>query len=237
MEETFDVLQIGTHMYSNVTVTTKAKGYIFILHSTGMTNIRVDDLSPEVRRKLGYESPEQKAAASATATWAKKTIASLEKPQVQGIQTQLKDWAEKLSPGTLKVPQLNTRVLVIAVMLALALHFFFSYCCLLICQKAGGQPGILVFVPFLQGIPMLRAAGMSPWWLLAFCVPILNLVASVLWCIKIVHARQKNGWLALLLLLPVTSLFAFLYLAFSDAAAPEQPEAAKVPQIMTLETA
>ncbi|HSU56865.1 MAG TPA: hypothetical protein VLT36_22590, partial [Candidatus Dormibacteraeota bacterium] len=33
MEETFPVLTIGTQSYTNVTVTTKARKYIFILHS------------------------------------------------------------------------------------------------------------------------------------------------------------------------------------------------------------
>ena len=35
IEQTFDMLQIGTRTYKNVTVTTKAKDYIFILHSAG----------------------------------------------------------------------------------------------------------------------------------------------------------------------------------------------------------
>src|SRR3954453_20007153 len=45
-EQTFPLLQIGTRTYTNVTVTTKARKYIFILHSTGMANIRVADLPP-----------------------------------------------------------------------------------------------------------------------------------------------------------------------------------------------
>ena len=54
VEETFDVLQIGTKTYKNVTVTTKAKNYIFILHSAGMTNIKIAELPPDLREKLGY---------------------------------------------------------------------------------------------------------------------------------------------------------------------------------------
>src|SRR5258708_17464029 len=55
-EETFDVLQIGTRTYKNVTVTTKAKNYVFILHSTGMANVNVTDLTPALREKLGYNA-------------------------------------------------------------------------------------------------------------------------------------------------------------------------------------
>src|SRR5882724_10525625 len=56
IEQTFDVLQIGTHTYRNVTVTTKSKNYIFIMHSTGMENIKLTELPPDILRKLGYSA-------------------------------------------------------------------------------------------------------------------------------------------------------------------------------------
>ena len=63
---------------------------------------------------------------------------------------------------------------------------------------------------------MLRAAGMSGWWFLAYFVPLLNLVPLILWPLKIAKARGKSVWVGVLLLLPVINLFAFLYLAFSN---------------------
>jgi len=234
LEENFASLQIGTHVYSNVTVTTRAKGYIFILHSAGMTNIKVADLSAEVRRKLGYDVPEEKATVSTPAAWAKQTMAKFEKPK--GIGKQLADWGRTFLPTDFRIPQISTQLLLIAGGLLLTVYVLFSFGCLLISQKSGGHPGILAFIPLLQCIPLLRAAGMSPWWLLAAFVPVLNVVANVIWCLKIVQARQKNGWLVLFLLLPGTNLLAFLYLAFSDAS-PSGKEAPQAPQIMTLETA
>ena len=53
-EDKFDVLQIGTQTYSNVTVTTKAKSYIFLIHAAGMTSIKVSQLPPDLQEKLGY---------------------------------------------------------------------------------------------------------------------------------------------------------------------------------------
>ena len=53
-DETFGVLQVGDHTYHDVTVRTKAKDYVFILHSSGMTSIKVTQLPIEVRQKLGY---------------------------------------------------------------------------------------------------------------------------------------------------------------------------------------
>jgi hypothetical protein len=116
----------------------------------------------------------------------------------------------------------------------LFIYFFFCYCCLLICRKTGNEPGLLIWIPVLQLIPLLRSAGMSPVWFLAFLVPVLNIVVQVLWSFKIVQARGKNGWLALFLILPITGFFAFLFLAFS--AAPQAEKSARGPMIMTLET-
>ena len=39
-EDKLPVLQVGAMMYTNVTVTTKAKNYIFIVHDGGMTSIK-----------------------------------------------------------------------------------------------------------------------------------------------------------------------------------------------------
>jgi len=110
------------------------------------------------------------------------------------------------------------RSLVVGVLAGLTVgYLFFCLCCMLICSKTGNEPGILVWLPLLQVFPMLRAAGMSGWWFFAFFVPVLNLVAPILWCINIVKARAKSIWWVVCLILPVTNLLAFLYLAFSSA--------------------
>jgi hypothetical protein len=72
-------------------------------------------------------------------------------------------------------------------------------------------------------IPLLRAAGMSRWWFLAFFVPLLNVLAWVLWCFNITRARDKGLLVAILLCLPVTSGLAFLYLALSGVPPSEPP--------------
>ena len=120
--------------------------------------------------------------------------------------------------------------------IALLIYLFHCYCCMLICRKTGNPPGILVWVPVVQLFPLLRAAGMSGWWFLAFLRAGAEYCGPVLWCFNIAKARGKSVWVGVLLLLPVTNLFAFLYLAFSNGASADEDEEPE-PKIMTLQAA
>ena len=233
-EQTFDVLQIGTHTYRNVTVTTKSKKYIFIIHSTGMENIKLADLSPEIRTKLGYDAMaaegEAKAGSSSLSSWTKHTIGKLHLPQVKELQQQLRSGG----PASLATINLGRNFTIILIGSVVLLYMLFCYCGLLICEKTGNPAGVLGWIPVLQLLPLLRAAGMSPAWFLAFLVPLLNIVAQIVWSFNIAKARGKSAWVGLFLVLPLTSLFAYLYLAFSKNAPKEERP---VVEIMTLETA
>ena len=77
-------------MYTNVTVTTKAKNYIFILHAAGMASIKVAELSADLQQQLGYgAAPAPKAATNTAAVWAKKEIAKIDVPQIKDLGKQL----------------------------------------------------------------------------------------------------------------------------------------------------
>lgn len=237
-EEAFDQLQIGTQTYKNVTVTTKSKNYIFILHSAGMTSVRVAALPEDVRTKLGYADLTEQPKTNAPGVWAKATLSKLQTPQLKGVEQRLAStWHEELSLALSKLPPITPKFIAMVSGVALALFFFFSYCCMLICQKAGCNPGLLIFVPLLQALPLLRAAQMSRWWFLPLMVPGINLIPHLVWLVKIVRARHKSGWLAVWLVFPVTSFLAFLYLAFSSGRPPEPKRPQRRVEIMTLETA
>lgn len=238
LEQTFKVFQVGTTMYRNVTVTTKNKNYIFILHADGMTNIKVADLSPELRTELGYEDPAATPAQSKTPTaWAKQTLSKLEVPKVKNLEAQMAGlWRPNAIRATLPVQEISPKALWILAGLFLAAYLFHSYCCLLICQKSGCEPGPLIWVPVLQLFPLLKAASMSPWWFVAFLVPGISLIAQVVWFFKIARARGKGLGIALLLVFPLTCPFAMLYLAFSGGS-PRTKAPSRPVGIMTLGTA
>jgi hypothetical protein len=237
-EETFRVLQVGTQTYTNVTVTTRAKNYVFILHQSGMASIKPSELPPEAQEALGYAKGRiVKSSTNAVTTWAKWGIAKVGTQQVKALGKQLEQKWRGPSAAKLSVLGLAGSTLIFAVLgTALLIYLFHCYCCMLICQKTGHAPGVLVWLPVFQVFPLLRAADMSVWWFLGFCVPVLNIIGHVLWCFKIVKARAKNAWVAVLLLLPFTNLFAFLYLAFSNGASAHEDKNPE-PRIMNLQTA
>jgi hypothetical protein len=223
-EQNFESITIGTQTYSNVTVTTQNKDYVFLLHSRGMLNVKVADLSIETKQLLGYE---QKPPPQTPSEWAKKTMVKLDQPEVREMQ-------QKLSATSLHLRGIKHVLSPNMIGLLLLIYLFFCYCSKLICEKAGHRPGALIWLPILQMIPLLRAAGMSPLWLLAFLVPIVHIAAQIIWCVKISQARGKGVLTTILLILPFTGFFAYLYLAFSEA---KDSDDDKRIQLMTLETA
>ena len=241
-EDVFETLQIGTRLYTNVTVTTKAKDYIFILHSGGMTSIKTAELPPEVQERLGYLSEEKAKEAntnSATA-WARAEVAKLQSEQVQAMRRQIvekwkasRDSGQPTAGALLAV--LPMKFIAIFFGALLAFYLFHSFCLMLICRKAGYEPGILVWLPIVQLIPMIKAAQMPVWWVIVWFLPVVNIVAVVVWCFKIAEARGKSALTAILLLLPITGPFAYLYLAFSAGAVPPTSEK-REPEIMSLQT-
>ncbi|HZR21684.1 MAG TPA: DUF5684 domain-containing protein [Verrucomicrobiae bacterium] len=237
VEQTFAVLQVGTTTYHNVTVTTKTKSYVFILHSNGMTNLKVAELTPELRAQLGYEiPPTEPARTKGAGDWAKQTISSIQVPAISQFRQRVAGWEAPSQAVAARIRQLSPKLLLASGAILALLYLLNSYCCLRICQKCGCEPGLLIWVPVLQLFPLLKAAEMSPWWFLAFLAPGINWLAQIVWCFKITLARGKGLGVALLFVFPPTAPFAFLYLAFSDANSRRKETSRRI-EIMTLETA
>jgi len=238
VEQSFPVLRIGTRSYSNVTVTTKAKDYVFVLHSTGMANFKVKELSPEVLEQLGYELPKPRTNNIAV-HFAKEAMAKVETPQVKEVEQHIQ---ASLPPELkLKLSQLQRLpppvVIYGGLGVFITFYIFICYCLSLICKKTGRPGGAMVWLPVLQIFPCLKAAGMSGWWFLSMFVPIFNIVAQVIWCIRIAQARNKSVVVGILLLLPVLNIFAFLYLAFSSDGKAEAPRQEAKITLMKLQSA
>jgi hypothetical protein len=46
-------------------------------------------------------------------------------------------------------------------------------------------------------------------------VPVVKLIMWIVWCFRICRVRQKSAFVGFLMLLPVTNILAFVYLALS----------------------
>lgn len=218
-EQTFPVLQTRTGAYTNVTVTKKTKDWIFILHSAGVCNVKASDLPPDVRIALGYDaSAEEQKATAARAHEPLVKIPHIELAQVKQFaanwRQNRKEKSEELRAFVAANPVMVCGILGIWA----AVHIISSALFWMICRKTHMSPGPLVWVPVFQLIPLLRAANMARVWFFAFLIFPLNIIAMIVFSIKIVKSRGKSPWVAFLLILPPTSCFAFLYLAFSSSA-------------------
>jgi len=235
-QDTLATLQIGSQTYSNVTVESRTPSHVYIKHAQGYATIRVKGLEPDVQQQLGYEVVPPKEPLLSRKMLAEKIkidpeVREAEEKLVAEVQERIRT----LDP--------NVRIGILAG--AVICYLFFCFCCMLICKKTSNEPGVLVWIPVLQVFPLLRAAGMSGWWFFVYLLgplgmapllawqpgmsewwfllvllPGLNAIAGIVWSVRICQTRGKSGCLGLLFLLPVTNLFVFLYLAFSDGSSP-----------------
>ena len=99
---------------------------------------------------------------------------------------------------------------------ALVLYVFVCYCYKRICEKCGDTPGVLIWIPIAQCIPLLRVAKMELWMIILLLIPIVNIVIFVMMWAKICTARGKSPWLVILLFIPFVNIVFIPYLAFSE---------------------
>jgi len=221
------VLKTKTGTFTNVTVMNRSATDIYISHSQGIGNVKISTIEDDdVLRALGLKV-EPRAAERSSSTNSPGMIAlSDAKAKLRSIPAAAPLLAKLESLISVPPPP---KILAYAGATLFVIYLFFCFCLKLICRKAGSDPGPLVWLPVFQMIPTFRAAGMSGWWFVAGLIPVLNLLAGLLWCFKIVQARGKGVLVTIALLLPITNLLAFLYLAFSSAVEMEE----ELPKIST----
>jgi hypothetical protein len=197
----FPSLTVDGQTYSNVVVFSKNDKHVTISHAGGMASLKTRSLDNATLRKLGFAVAEEPKSALPPIV-----SRAGDDPRVRELEERIQKNIEEF------LQQTDQKTLYEILALAGIIYLFFCYCCLQICRKTDNRGGLLVWVPGFQMVPLLRAAGM-PWWL--YFIPVVNFFASIVWCFRICRVRQKSTFWAILLLFPVTSIVAFLYLALS----------------------
>ncbi|MBP7216991.1 MAG: hypothetical protein KBA46_06895 [Candidatus Omnitrophica bacterium] len=112
---------------------------------------------------------------------------------------------------------------VIILVIALAGYVYSSLCLFLIAKKTSVEPAWLAWIPIANAFLMCKIASLSYWWLLTFfigLIPIVGTLATVALTIffwyKIALARNKPGWLGVLMIIPLANMIVMGYLAFSE---------------------
>lgn len=114
------------------------------------------------------------------------------------------------------------------VMLAFYATFWWLWLGLYILQafawyRMGGKAGIgyawISFIPILQIFVWLGIIRRSPWNALWLLLPIVNIVFSIIWYVRLLRAFGQNPWWLLLLIVPgINGLFLIViecYMGFS----------------------
>ena len=242
-EPKFPVLHTKTAVYKNVTVTQVTRAWIFILHDNGVCNVKAEDLLPETRVALGMDKIQADDDRGKSGQ-ASRSFAPLAQ-KLSAVTKLATDWQQNGKQRLDQMTAANPMALYLMLGILAVTYIVVSALFWMICRKTHNSPGPLVWVPVLQLIPLLRAANMSRVWFMACIVPVgivigiamvshalvasciiigmplalfINIIATIVWAVKICKTRGKSPFVAFLLILPPTSVFAFLYLAFSRSA-------------------
>lgn len=111
---------------------------------------------------------------------------------------------------------LGIAALLTVLFFSLITYVFFCFCMKRICEKAGHEPGILIWIPIANLVPQLTAAKLPIWLIVLFFIPFVNLGALVYLWVKLCEARGKPPALGILILVPLANLGLILWLAFAD---------------------
>jgi hypothetical protein len=210
-DETFETLKVGSDTYTNVTVYNKTATRVFFKHAGGLNSIKVKDLSAEDSKKLGY-TPAEPDKPSPLSSKVEALTAKIRQTKAgEFLRSMSSSYQDKLKASGVNMGAL----LMVVLAVWLVFHLFYSFCMRKICLKVKTEPGILVWLPVLQLIPLHRAAGISPWLFLLYFIPLFGIFVFIYLCIKLCKALGKTAWLVLLVFLPLLNLLFIPYLAFS----------------------
>lgn len=216
-----DSITVGRDTFTDVEVYKKTEIDVFIRHSKGLASFKVEDLNEDALIKLGYIEKNELIARAAAL------------PASAADAAQASSLFERL-----KQSEFSLKTVLPGLIFAVGGYFYLSFLFWMICIKVGNKPGLPVWLPVLQIVPLLEAAGMSASWFLglviALAVGVLvsvslpgfalaGLLVAVLfpailyvvWSFRICGAREKNPVCGVLLLVPGVNMGALIYLAFS----------------------
>ncbi|BAY81865.1 hypothetical protein NIES267_13420 [Calothrix parasitica NIES-267] len=105
---------------------------------------------------------------------------------------------------------------VLNLIIGLAAYAFSSYCLYVMFQKLNYPKPWFAWVPFLQNWAMFELGDQSPWWIIGFFIPFVNIVAAIYLIIAFINMVKKlgkNPWFILLMIIPLANFAVMYYFA------------------------
>lgn len=237
-ERHFDRLTIGEIAYTNVWVHRQTNFNILIRHAGGIQTIKLTDLP---QADLAALRPQLGDLANIEIQTDPELVSRFK--EMQASEEYGGQLAEKLKEAEQMFKALLLPVIAVLVLLHLVSSFFIYAICKKTQTKTGfvvwlpllnqtallraaGLPGVWALLGFMAplipvavfSLQLVPPASMSGLVVVGISAA-FSLAASIVWivwCFKICIARQKSGWLGILLLIPGVNLLTFTYLAFAD---------------------
>ncbi len=241
VERHFDSLTIGELVYTNVWVHRQTNFNVLIRHAGGIHTIKLTDLP---QSELDALRPQLGDLANIKEDKEPEVVSRFKEMRDSEMSAVYQVKLEELMRNA--EPTLRALVLPVVgglVLLHLISSFFIYSLCKKTNTKTGfevwlpfinqtallraaGLPGVWALLGFMA--PLIPAAVFSAQLLPPASLPgmvvvgisAMFLIASgvvwIAWCFKICIARQKSGWLGILLLIPGVNLLTITYLAFSE---------------------
>jgi hypothetical protein len=237
-ERHFELLTIGEVAYTNVWVHRQTNFNILIRHAGGIQTIKLTDLP---QADLAALRPQLGDLANIEIKTDPELVSRFK--EMQASEQYGGQLAEKLKEAEQMFKALLLPVIAVLVLLHLVSSFFIYALCKKTQTKTGvvvwlpllnqtallraaGLPGVWallglmaplipVAVFSLQLVPPASLSGLVVVGISA-AFSVAASIVWIVWCFKICIARQKSGWLGILLLIPGVNLLTFTYLAFAD---------------------
>ncbi len=188
-------------------------------------------LPPEAEAALGELTRELAAAFGSSGP-----VPGGEIPGAEEMQKQMAGFFASPEMGLFQ--SMNVKMMTAVVAIALFFHLLYSLSLYLICRKIQVPHAWTAWIPTLNFIPTVQAAGLSAWWSLPLLVPLLNYIPGVptnpvvvillfavllfnlvffvvLW-VRICGNLWISKWWGLLILLPPLFFILLGYLAFKE---------------------
>jgi hypothetical protein len=101
-------------------------------------------------------------------------------------------------------------------LLALVVYVYMALAIQAIADKTHTENSWLAWIPIANLILLLNIAGKPIWWIILCLIPVVNIIMFIIIWMAVAEARQKPGWLGVLMIVPLANFIVPGYLAWAE---------------------